>query len=73
MKWEDVYTAVSRMKKLNNIKLLLSNNKWNTLTYIASLEKDPDMTQFFKGYPDTPNTFVRWDPNLAGVGISDHS
>ena len=71
MKWEGIYKALSKVKKLNNIRLLLTTNKWNTLTYIASLEKDPDITHFFKVYPATSNTFVRWDSNLAGVWLSD--
>ena len=68
--FEGVYTALSRIRKSEDMRLLLTNKDWNTLDYIASLEKDPEITQFFKGYPDSPNTFVRWDPGLAGVGAS---
>ena len=71
--FEGVYTALSRIRKSEDMRLLLTNKDWNTLDYIASLEKDPDITQFFKGYPDSPNTFVRWDPGLAGVGATSEN
>ena len=71
--FEGVYTALSRIRKSEDMRLLLTNKDWNTLDYIALLEKDPDITQFFKGYPDSPNTFVRWDPGLAGVGASSEN
>ena len=71
--FEGVYTALSRIRKSEDMRLLLTNKDWNTLEYIASLEKDPEITQFFKGYPDSPNTFVRWDPGLAGVGASSEN
>ena len=66
--WEGIYTATSRVKESNDIRLLLVNKDWNTLNYIATLQKNSDIAQFFKGYPDLPNELVRWDANLTGVG-----
>ena len=51
-----------------DIRLLLVNKDWNTLDYIASLQKNQDIAQFFKGYPALPNELVRWDANLTGIG-----
>ena len=66
--WEGIYTATSRVKESNDIRLLLVNKDWNTLDYIASLQKNQDIAQFFKGYPALPNELVRWDANLTGIG-----
>ena len=68
--FEGVYTALSRVKEGKGIRLLLTNKDWSTINYISSLEKDQDITDLFKGYPDRPNAFVRWDPILAGVRVS---
>ena len=66
--WEGIYTATSRVKESNDIRLLLVNKDWSTLNYIATLQKNSDIAQFFKGYPDLPNELVRWDASLTGVG-----
>ena len=50
-----------------DIRLLLVNKDWSTLNYIATLQKNSDIAQFFKGYPDLPNKLVRWDASLTGV------
>ena len=68
--FEGVYTALSRVKEGKGIRLLLTNKDWSTINYISSLEKDQDITDFFKGYPDPPNAFIRWDPILARVRVS---
>lgn len=57
------------VKEGNNTRLLLTKNKWDTLSYIASLEKYSEIAQFFKRYPDLLNTFIRWDLDLVGVEV----
>ena len=62
---------MSRVKEGNDIRLLLTNKDWNTLDYLASLEKNPEVAQFFKGYPDLPNEFVRWDSTLTITEVGE--
>ena len=64
MKWESVYTALTRVRKAEDIRLLISKRQWGTLDYLSDLSKDIKIQKFFRGYPDIPNSFVRWDADL---------
>ena len=64
MKWESVYTALTRVRKGEDIRLLISKRQWGTLHYLSDLRKDFKIQKIFRGYPNEPNTFVRWNADL---------
>ena len=68
LKWEQLYTVLSRIEENAELKLLLQMGNRNTLDYISELEKDPKTTYFFAGYPrESNNEVVHWDPLLAAT------
>ena len=68
LKWEQLYTVLSRIEENSELKLLLQMGNRNTLEYISDLEKDPKTTYFFAGYTsESNNEVVYWDPVLAAA------
>ena len=64
MKWESVYTALTRVRKGEDIRLLITKKQWDKLDYLSDLSKNAIIRQFFTGYPDEQGSFVRWDADL---------
>jgi len=56
------------VKLSDNIRLLLQMNDRATLSYIDTLEKQPSIKHFFKGYnypKGTQKTTLTWEGRLA--------
>ena len=50
LKWEGLYVALSRVRKKDDIRLLLRFNDRSTMNYIINLEKNKFIKCFFDGY-----------------------
>eukprot|EP00574_Skeletonema_japonicum_P005934 CAMPEP_0201715830 /NCGR_PEP_ID=MMETSP0593-20130828/1925_1 /ASSEMBLY_ACC=CAM_ASM_000672 /TAXON_ID=267983 /ORGANISM="Skeletonema japonicum, Strain CCMP2506" /LENGTH=276 /DNA_ID=CAMNT_0048205439 /DNA_START=459 /DNA_END=1289 /DNA_ORIENTATION=+ len=55
-KWEQVYTALSRIRAREFLTLLLYMGNRNTLSYLSRLEKDPYTASYFAGFVPTNST-----------------
>ena len=58
------YTALTRVRKGEDIRLLITKKQWDKLDYLSDLSKNAIIRQFFTGYPDEQGSFVRWDADL---------
>ena len=68
LRWESLYVALSRIRKRDDMRLLLLNGDRNTMSYISELQKDKCIQNFFEGYvPQGKDNFspVVWDSNRA--------
>merc|ERR1712232_404072 len=61
MTWESIYTSLTRVRRGDDMRLLIGKSQWKRLDYVATLGKNEDVSTFFEGYPDKPNQFVAWD------------
>ena len=67
-KYEQLYTALSRIKNHNDSRLLLVRNDRSTLAYIANLKKDPYTAYYFAGYGiETEGRPSSWNEQLAAM------
>ena len=51
LKWEGLYVGLSRIRRRNDIRLLVRSGDKSTLSYISRLTKDKHVSNFFRGYP----------------------
>ena len=58
LRWEGLYVALSRVRKKDDIRLLLRFNDRSTMDYIINLEKNHFIKCFFDGYK-TDNALLR--------------
>jgi len=64
--WEKLYTVISRIQQNPDMRLLLKGGGRSTINYIANLEKDKYTALYFKGFPPTETSQIRyWDEKLA--------
>jgi hypothetical protein len=73
MTWEHLYVALSRIRKKNDMRLLLKLSDRSTIEYISKLQKNQKVHDFFKGYQHNTRAPVLWNSKLAALaaGFSD--
>ena len=64
LKWEGLYVALSRVRKKDDIRLLLRFNDRSTMNYIINLEKNHFVKCFFDGYKPDRTILQRVDSSL---------
>ena len=65
MTWEHLYVALSRIRKKDDMRLLLRLGDRSSMKYISSLHKNKTIECFFKGYSLSNHKGVKWNPMLA--------
>ena len=65
MTWEHLYVALSRIRKKDDMRLLLRLGDRSSMKYISSLRKNKTIECFFKGYSLSNHKGVKWDPKMA--------
>ena len=50
LSYEALYVAFSRVRKRDDIRIIVSEPGYDTLTYITDKKPDPSSTAFFAGY-----------------------
>ena len=59
--------ALSRIRKKNDMRLLLKLRDRSTMEYISKLKKNQTVHNFFKGYQHNSQAPVLWNSNLAAL------
>ena len=67
MTWEHLYVALSRIRKKDDIRLLLKLGNRSTMNYISKLNKNKAIDEFFKGYSFHNQVVALWDPILVAT------
>ena len=65
MTWEHLYVALSRIRKKDDMRLLLRLGDRSTMRYISNLHKNKAIDSFFKGYSCNSTEAVSWNPDMA--------